>query len=411
MFKEYGDFPEVELPDEVFVSDSTLREGIQMPGVVMSFDVRLQLFEYLHDIGVEKMECFLFNERDRRLAGEMLDRGYEKPEVTSWARAVPKDIDVVLEFDEIEETGILMSVSDTHLFDKLSFETREEAAGRYLEGLQYAVDHGLRPRCHVEDVTRADVEGFVLPLIDDVLEIAPDAIIRLCDTLGYGIPYHPHEPPFKQPFSVPLLTKEVAKRGAEVEWHIHDDFGMGIANVISGYMNGAKWSNLTLFGMGERAGVAELEKILIFLGTRCGHEKYDLKPLGEIASYVEEKANYDVPDNKAAVGRNVFAHESGIHSAAVQRNPFTYEPYPPELVGARRRLLVGDSSGRGAVATKLEEALERRGVERDMEKGDPLVEKVFRDIQKQYDDGRESCISDEEFDEYLDRFSEEVFYR
>lgn len=404
MFRDFDDLPAVELPDEAFVSDSTLREGVQMPGVVMSREVKLQIYEYLHDIGVEKLECFLFNERGRELADEMLDRGYEDPEVTAWARALPDDIDVVLEFDEIEETGLLMSVSDTHLFDKLDFDSYEEAREQYLEGLQYAVDHGLRPRCHVEDITRANVDEFVFPLVEEILDIAPDAIIRLCDTLGYGVPYHPS----KLPFSVPLLTRRIEELGAgDIEWHVHDDFGLGVANVMSGYFHGANWANLSFFGMGERSGIAELEKVLLFLVSRCGIDRYDLTSLKEVAEYLEENANYHVPANKAAVGRNVFAHESGIHSSAIMKNPFTYEPYPPELVGAERRMMVGDSSGRGAVASKLQEALERRGMDSDLDKEDSLVEKVFADIQEQFDGGRDSCITDAEFDEYVETYTEE----
>lgn len=400
----YEDLPEVELPDEVFISDSTLREGVQMPGVVMSQDVKLRIHEFLHQIGVEKLECFLFNDRGKDLAREMLDRGYENPEVTAWARAVPDDIDVVLEFDEIEETGLLMSVSDTHLFDKIGFDDYDEARETYLEGLQYAVDHGLRPRCHIEDITRASVYEFAFPFIQDVLDVAPNAVIRLCDTLGYGIPYHPSD----LPFSVPLLTRKVEDMGAkEIEWHVHDDFGMAVANSISGYFHGAEWTNLSFFGMGERAGIAELEKILVFLGTRCGIDKYDLSHVKEAAEFMEREANYDVPDNKASVGKNVFSHESGIHSSAVAKNPFTYEPYPPELVGAKRSMMVGDSSGRGAVAQKLQEALERRGVNRELEKDDPVVQRVFDDIQRQYDeDGRRSCITDREFDDYVEKHFE-----
>ncbi|MBS1263342.1 MAG: 2-isopropylmalate synthase [Methanonatronarchaeales archaeon] len=401
MFTGYGDLPEVELPGEVFISDSTLREGVQMPGVVMGLDVKLRIYEMLHDIGVEKLECFLFNERGKRLAGEMLDAGYEAPEVTAWARAVPGDIDVVLEFPEIEETGLLMSVSDTHLFDKLGFEDYGEARETYLDGLQYCVDHGLRPRCHVEDVTRASLEEFVFPFVEDVLEVAPDAIIRLCDTLGYGVPYHPS----KLPFSVPLLTRRVEELGAgEIEWHVHDDFGLGVANVLSGYFHGANWANLSFFGMGERAGIAELEKVLVFLVTRCGVGKYDLSSIKEAAEFLEREASYDVPDNKAAVGKNVFAHESGIHSSAVLKNPFTYEPYPPEVVGADRRFMVGDSSGRGAVASKLEEALARRGIEKDLDKDDPLVQRAFEEVQRQFDGGRDSCITGEEFDRYVEEY-------
>jgi len=136
----YEDMPKIRLPlgQEVKISDSTIRDGSQMPGLVMTKTHRIRIFEYLHSLGIEKLECFLFNQRDRDVAKTMLDRGYECPQVTGWARAKKEDIDLVLRMDGIKETGILMSVSDVHIFQKLGLKSREEAEKKYLDTLQYA---------------------------------------------------------------------------------------------------------------------------------------------------------------------------------------------------------------------------------------------------------------------------------
>ncbi|NJD77408.1 MAG: isopropylmalate synthase [Candidatus Methanoperedens sp.] len=405
-YRSYEDLPKIKLPlgQEVFISDSTIRDGSQMPGIVMKKRHKLEIFEYLHKIGVEKLETFVYNERDREAVREMLDRGYEFPEVTGWARANPKDIDFVLGMDGIKETGILMSVSDSHVIDKMGLKSREEAEEKYVNALQYAVDHGLRTRAHIEDMTRADNEGFVFPLIEKLLEIDPDCTIRLCDTLGYGLPF----PEAEEPYGIPYIVKRLREIGTKnIETHVHDDFGFSVACSIAGYWYGANWSSLTFLGIGERAGNAELEKVALFLITRVeGFDKYDLKSITEFARYMENEIGIRVPRNKSVVGRNIFAHESGIHTAGIIKNPFTYEPYQPELVGGKRELMIGDSSGIEVIRYKVEETLnELMHVAAKVDKNDPRIRAIQQDIQKLYnEEQRVSCISDEELKKYVEKY-------
>ncbi|MEA1924894.1 MAG: isopropylmalate synthase [Candidatus Altiarchaeota archaeon] len=397
--------PKIRLPNagDIKISDSTLRDGAQMTGVVLTRKHKLRIQEYLHEIGIEKLECFLFNERDKKVARDMLDKGYTNPEITGWARANPKDIDLVLQMDGIKETGILMSISETHIFDKLELEKREEATEKYLNALEYATDHGLRVRCHMEDITRADF-SFVKEFTRKVIEIAPDSMIRLCDTLGLGLPFA--ESPL--PYSIPKMVKLMKELGVkEIETHMHDDFGLAIANSLAGYWNGANWSNLTFLGIGERAGNAELEKILLFLIWRMeGFERYNADKLVEFAEYMEKEVRVHVPRNKAVVGRNIFAHESGIHTAGVIKNPFTYEPFPPELIGGKRRLVVGDTSGTEVIRKKVEEITETlMGVKVKVKKRDPRIIKIHKEIHKLYDaEGRCSSISDDEMRKYVEKY-------
>jgi len=407
VYRDYDDLPKIKLPlgQEVFISDSTIRDGSQMPGVVMSRSQKLQIYEYLHKIGIEKLEAFLFNKRDKEAARAMLNRGYEFPEVTGWARANPADIDIILEMDGIKETGILMSVSDSHIIDKMGLPTREAAEEKYLDALQYAVDHGLRTRAHIEDMTRADNYGFVFPLCKKILEIDPDCTIRLCDTLGMGVPFDGVDEPYGIPHMVRHLKDVVGAKN--IETHAHDDFGLGMANSLAGYWYGANWSSLTFLGIGERAGNTELEKIVLFLIQRVeGFEKYNLEAATEFGKFMEAELGIRVPRNKAVVGKNIFAHESGIHTAGVIKNPFTYEAYLPEVVGGKRQLLIGDSSGLEVLRHKVEETLnELMKVRTKVLKRDPRLKAIQSDIQRLYNkELRVSCISDEEIKGYVEKY-------
>jgi isopropylmalate/homocitrate/citramalate synthase len=406
MYASYEDLPRLRLPlsQEAFVSDSTLRDGAQMPGVVIKVKDRIKIFEYLHRIGIDKLELFLFTEGDKETAQAMIDCSYSKPEVTGWARANPKDIDLVLNMGGIRETGILMSISDIHIHTKMGLKSREEAEEKYLKALEYALDHGLKTRAHLEDITRADLKSFVYPLVSKILERDPECTLRICDTLGFGVP-------FKgacDPYGIPEMISSLLALGAKnIETHIHDDFGLGTANSLAGYWHGANWSNLTFMGIGERAGNSELEKALLFLVQRVeGFQKYDLSCLSEFAEYMEEHVGIRIPRNKAVVGRNIFAHESGIHTAGVIKNPFIYEPYPPELVGGMRKIMIGSTSGAEVVRFKVEEALrELMHVEASLSKDDWRVQAIHKEISSLYDQElRNSCISDEELRAFVEKY-------
>lgn len=406
MFMSYEDLPKLKLPhsQEVFLSDSTLRDGSQMPGIVMSVENRLKIFEYLHKIGIEKLEVFLYSKSDRVSAKAMLNWGDESPEVTGWARANTGDIDLVLAADGIKETGILMSVSNAHMLTKMGLPSIAAARKKYLDALDYALDHGLRTGAHLEDVTRADLEGFVYPLVREILDRDPECTIRLCDTIGFGLPFND----VGGPFGLPQMVSRLREMGARnIEIHAHNDFGLSTANSLAGFWYGANWSNLTFLGIGERAGNAELETVLLFLVQRVeGMQKYDLSCLVEFADYLEKHIGLRIPKNKAVVGKNIFAHESGIHTAGVLKDPFTYEPFPPDLVGGKRKLMIGPTSGAEIVRAKIEEALrDLMKIETHIGKHDWRIRAICAEIRRLYDEEqRKSCISDREIRAYAEKY-------
>jgi len=406
MYESYEDLPRLKLPlgQEVFVSDSTLRDGAQMPGVVIKVKDRIKIFEYLHEIGVDKLEIFLFTESDKKAARSMIDCGYSKPEITGWSRANLKDIDLVLNMDGIRETGILMSISDAHIHTKMGLKNRDEAEAKYINALEYALDHGLKTRAHLEDITRADLKGFVYPLVSKILERDPECTLRICDTLGFGVPFAGA----CDQYCIPEMISSLLALGAKnIETHIHDDFGLGTANSLAGYWHGANWSNLTFMGIGERAGNSELEKALLFLVQRVNaFQKYDLSCLSEFAEYIEAHVGIYIPRNKAVVGKNVFAHESGIHTAGVIKDPFIYEPYRPELVGAMRKIMIGSTSGTEVIRFKVEETLnEMVHVKASLHKDDWRVREIQKEINQLYElNLRNSCISDDELKAFVEKY-------
>ncbi len=402
--RNYTEMPRLVLPNEIHVSDTTMRDGAQMPGIAMTREHQLRIFDYLHQIGVDKTELFMLDDFYRGIALRLLEKGYEKPEVTGWARSDREDIDGVRSVGGVRETGLLMSVSDSHIYDKMNL-TREKAERKYLDAYRYALDRGLKARCHLEDITKADME-FVLPFVEKLLKEDPDVIIRVCDTVGLGLPY-PEEilryngrPPA---FSIPGIVTRLKNSGVRnIEMHAHDDYGLAVANTLAGLLYGANWANMTFLGIGERAGNAELEKILAFINTRTGVGRYNLECLTEFAGYMEKEGIIYVPRNKAVVGKNVFAVSSGIHAAAVSKHPFTYEPFPPGVVGNKRRVLLGPTSGAALALSEINNRLIARGMQPIEDKRDPRVSEVLEEVQRHFRDGRKSDISPDELYALID---------
>jgi len=391
--------PKKRLPPdaEVNISDTTLRDGCQMPGIYISETQKLRIFEYLHLIGIEKLECFVFSPSDRSVAHRMLDRGYAFPEITAWSRANKDDLDIVAGIGGIKEVGILMSVSDLHIFKKIGFSSREAAENSYLDALSHALDKGLAVRCHLEDVTRADFNAFVAPLVEKILEMNQGSIIRVCDTVGIGLP----DPDMELPLGIPRLVRALKEIGAKnIETHMHDDFGNAMANSMIGFDYGANWTSAAFLGIGERAGNAKMEEILINLQHIEGLEnRYNLECLIEFAEFMEMDIGVCLPGNKAVVGKNAFAHKSSIHAAAVIKDPSIYEPFPPEMVGAKRRLLVGPTSGFEIVTYKVNEILAQLGSNVRVSKQDKRIKAIFTDMQEFFSRGDRRNGADISYDE------------
>ncbi len=380
------------------IDDTTLRDGMQMPGIrAPTPEERLKIAHYLDDIGVERIEIFgTWYDIDRKTAQLILSAGL-KARIAVWLRADIKDIDDALRLEGLKEVGISHPVSDIHLEHKVAI-TRDECIERITKSVQYAMDHGLRVFQHGEDSTRADWE-FEKQLVETLVELHAECY-RVCDTVGVGVPSHiaPDIPICK---SIPDKIRYLSQYDIEIEFHGHDDLGNSVTNTIVALQNGATWASGTMLGMGERSGNAETEKILMNLQYHFGVTKYHPALLTEACKYISKAMDIRIPWNKALVGVNAFTHQSGIHTDGVIKHPETYEFISPEEVGNQRRLLVGPYSGKNVIIFKIKESVPN--IEDTDSRVKALIDYLQNDL---FGTGiRKSALTEEEFKQVLRMFA------
>jgi len=391
--------------EDVKIDDSTLRDGMQMPGIRSpSPKERLEIARYLDDIGVDRIELFgTWYDVDRKTAKLILGAGLNC-RIGIWVRANISDIDEALKLEGIKEVGISHPISDIHLEYKLNI-SREKAYDRIQKAIQYARDHGLAVFFHGEDSTRSDWE-YEKKIIKMLEELKVE-VYRVCDTVGVGIGAHISDV-ISLNKSIPDKIKELVKNyKIDIEFHGHDDLGNAVTNTMISLQNGAKWASTTMLGMGERAGNAETEKIIMNLCFHYGNNKYNISLLTKACQAVHKAMDIRIPSNKAIVGENVFTHQSGIHSAGVIKNPETYEPFSPESVGNIRRLLIGPLSGKNLIIFKLQRVLKEEGILEKVDDTDGRVKALVNYVQQNlFGSGiRHSPLTDDEFKQLVRMFA------
>jgi isopropylmalate/homocitrate/citramalate synthase len=384
------------LQTDVILDDTTLRDGIQMPGLAAGPKDTAKIAELLSEIGVERIEMFHYQEPDKKAAKLVLDQNLNL-RIAGWCRAVKEDIDSAVSCG-FTEVGISHPVSHIHFKAKWPEKTDDQILSNVVDVTEYAAKTcGLRTFVHGEDSTRAgwDFEKRFINAIAD----AGAECYRICDTVGIGL----SDPEAPLPIGVPakvVAIKKETKIGA-VEIHAHDDFGNAVENTMAAIKAASGvwdkiYASTTYLGIGERAGNAETEKVLLNLYLHYGVMKFAGKTekLKETADYIGKATGYVVPPNKAIVGDYGFAHESGIHTHGVLNDPWTYEPYPPELVGNQRRLTIGKQSGKGIIKHKIAELSEKTP-------DDATVTTVVEKIKAVYANGRRASLKEEEFKKIL----------
>ncbi len=393
----------VPLRIDVVVDDCTLREGLQMAGLTIPKpEESFQIACMLDEIGVERLEVMTYTKTDQQAIKLMQDRGLGK-KLAAWCRAAKADIDLALRLD-FEQVGISHPVSYIH-FEKWPDKSLEELVGRVVETVSYAVSHGLTVFVHGEDSTRADWE-FERYFINCVAE-AGAKVYRICDTIGVGL----SDPSATLPNGIPAKVMHI-KRETKIpyiEIHAHDDLGNAVENTMATIRSAAGlydkvYVSTTFLGLGDRAGNAETEKIILNCYFHHDMQKWNLKPLRKLALFIASALKYHLPVNKAIVGDSAFAHESGIHVHGVKTLPLTYEVFPPELVGQERIIVVGPRSGKHGIHLKLEQILGRK-----VEDDDPRLAKLVEMVRKKYVEGaRRQPIRDKEFRELARKAGFEV---
>ena len=389
-------FPKLPLETEPLIDDTTLRDGVQMPGLAVSPEDAAQIAKLLDELGVDRIELHHFQEPDKKAVKLIQDLSLNA-RIAGWCRALKADIDDALSCD-FNEVGISHPVSYIHFRAKWPDKTPEELLQRVVDAVEYAAkDHGLRVFVHGEDSTRADW-NFERRFINAVAEAGAECY-RICDTVGVGL----SDPNAPLPSGIPAKVRAIKAetRIGDIEIHAHDDFGNAVENTLAAIRAASGvwdriYASTTFLGIGERAGNAETEKVIMNLYMHHGVKKYEGKTqkLREIAEFISRATGYTIPPNKAIVGDYAFAHESGIHTHGVLSNPLTYEPYPPGLVGNTRRLTIGKHSGKAIIRHKI---IEIAGREPSREELNSVIERV-RAI---YRDGRRASLREKEFKEIL----------
>ena len=330
-------------PEKVRIFDTTLRDGEQTPGVSLIPEHKLQIAKKLDELGVDVIEAgFASSSEGEMDAIKLITKEGLKAEISSCSRGVKSDIDAIVTSDA-DSVHLVIPVSDLHLEYKLK-KTRDEVLKITEDCVQYAKDHGLIVELSAEDATRADIK-FVKKIFAKGISCGANRICP-CDTVGILTPERAYQffSDMRRTFpNVPIST------------HCHNDFGMAVANSIAALRAGANQVHATINGLGERAGNASLEEIVMTLKALYGL-KISIKTelLYSTSRLVTRLTGINVQPNKAIVGENAFAHESGIHTHAVLSHPSTYEPFSPEMVGFTRRIVAGKHAGAHGVKSTIE---------------------------------------------------------
>jgi isopropylmalate/homocitrate/citramalate synthase len=390
----------------ILITDTTFRDG-QQARPPYTIDQMVHIYDLLSRLGgpngvIRQTEFFLYTKNDRETLDKCRALGHKYPECTGWIRAVKGDFRLVREAG-LKETGILTSSSDYHIFHKLKFRSRAECMDRYCEVVAAAFEAGVRPRCHLEDVTRADIEGFVLPFVDRLMEMSSQvpedlsAKIRLCDTMGFGISYPGAELPRSIPKLIYKLTHECGVPSDRLEWHGHNDFHKVHANAGTAWLYGCGFVNTTLFGFGERTGNPPLESAIFeyiaLKGQLCGIETMAIT---ELAEYMRS-IGLPIPDNYPFVGKAFNTTRAGIHADGLRRDEQIYNIFDTEkLLSRPPRVAITDKSGTDGLVHWTNEFFGLKG-------GDRInkikIHKLARWVIDQYDEhGRLTAISDQELE-------------
>ena len=403
---------DMSIPKDFWITDTTFRDG-QQSRAPYSVEQVVRIFEFMSRLGGERglirqTEFFLYGEKDREAVEKCREKGFKFPEITAWIRAVKKDFELVKSM-QIAETGILTSCSDYHIFLKLK-KNRRQALDSYKEVVGAAMDCGVRPRCHLEDITRADIFGFVIPMINELHELSKGQVkIRLCDTMGYGLPYVEAALPRGVPALVHTILENTDVASEQLEWHGHNDFHKVLANASTAWLYGCCAANGTFLGFGERTGNPPIEGLVFeWMGLTGIHEGIDPTVITEAADYFREVIKYPIPANYPFVGAGFNTTSAGIHADGLSKNEEIYNIFDTDKWLKRpAKIAITNNSGLAGIAYWLYTHAGEGA--QSIRKDHPGLLKVKEWIDEQYANGRVTNISDQEMKEQVKQVLPEFF--
>ena len=398
------------MPDEIWITDTTFRDG-QQSRAPYSTDQIVTIFDYMHRLGgsqgkIRQSEFFLYSKKDRDAVYKCMERGYKFPEITSWIRANKKDFELVKDLG-MKETGILVSCSDYHIFYKMRM-TRREAMNQYLSVIRECLETGISPRCHLEDITRSDIYGFVIPFCLELMKLMEEyqipIRIRACDTMGYGVNFAGAVIPRSVQGIIYGLTTHAGVPSELIEWHGHNDFYKAVNNSTTAWLYGASGVNCSLFGIGERTGNTPLEAMVFEYAQLKGTlDGMDTTVITELAEYFEKELGYVQPERTPFVGSNFNVTRAGIHADGLLKNEEIYNIFDTDKFLKRPPLVsVSNTSGLAGIAHWINTYYHLKK-EHGVDKNSELVIMVKKWVDKQYEEGRVTVLTDKELVEEINK--------
>ena len=402
------------MPAEIWITDTSFRDGMQSQAPYSPKQI-VDLYKLLNKLGgpkgiIRATEFFVYSENDRKALHACQELGLEFPEITTWIRASLEDFKLVKDLG-IKETGILVSCSDYHIFKKLGM-SRGQAMDHYLKTIHAALEMGIRPRCHFEDITRADFYGFVVPFVNAIQAMSREAgipvKIRACDTMGYGVPYSEVALPRSVPGIIYGLQHYSGVPSEQLEWHGHNDFYKGVANATCAWLFGACAVNCSLLGIGERTGNVPLEAMVFeYASLRGDLDGMDPTAITEIADYFTKELNYHIPPMTPFVGEDFNKTRAGIHADGLLKDEEIYNIFDTGAILNRPAgVTVSSTSGAAGIAYWINSHYRLTGDEM-ITKKDPLVYKIKAWVDEQYAAGRQTVISTAELEKLIVTFRKE----
>ena len=403
----YRRVPE-NMPEDIFITDTSFRDG-QQSRAPYTTEQMVHIYKLLHKLGgkkgmIRQTEFFVYSDKDRKALEKCMELGYKFPEITTWIRASKKDFELVKSIG-VKETGILVSCSDYHIFHKMGL-TRQQALDKYLGIVNDCIEAGLKPRCHFEDITRADFYGFVVPFANKLMDISKESNvpikIRACDTMGFGVPYPGAALPRSVSGIIYGLQHYADVPSEMLEWHGHNDFYKGVVNATTAWMYGAGAVNCSLLGIGERTGNVPLEAMVFEYASLRGHfNGMNTQVITEIAEYIQKETGYNIPPMTPFVGANFNLTRAGIHADGMLKNHEIYNIFDTETILNRPpKVSITSTSGLAGVAYCINQYLKSQKME-EVDKKSEVVVNIYDWVKSEYDNGRITVISDDELIEKI----------
>lgn len=412
-----------DMPDEIWMTDTTFRDGQQSVSPFTPEQI-LHIFKLMSRLGgpkglVRQSEFFLYTEQDKKALRLCQDAGLPFPEITTWIRANKNDFELVKQAG-VAETGILVSCSDYHIFNKMHL-TRAQAMDKYLGIVKDALAMGIKPRCHFEDITRADFYGFVVPFATALMELSKESNIpikiRACDTMGFGVTYYGAALPRSVPGIIYGLRHYAEVPSAQLEWHGHNDFYKVVSNAGAAWMYGCASINCSLLGIGERTGNCPLEAMAIeYQALRGETGGMDLTAITEIADYMEREIGIEISPRQPFVGRHFNVTRAGIHADGMLKNEEIYNIFDTAAILNRPATVAVDAHGGLAAVAHWMNSYFRLIGNNAVSKTDPLVAQVRALVDELYAAGRNTVMGDEELeimvrDCDVERYEHMIFHK